>query len=79
LTVTIAWDKIVDKDVKSIDDKDIGKIKNLFQDHVHIESGLVSKDSYSVPKSFVERYEDDKVFLSLTKDEVKEKFKDKSD
>jgi hypothetical protein len=78
LTVNIAWDKIVDKDFKSTDDKDIGKIKNLFQDHVRIEAGLISKDSYSIPKSFVERYEDDKVYLSLPEAEVKEKFKDKS-
>jgi hypothetical protein len=78
MTVTIAWDKIVDKDVKSIDDRDIGKIKNIFEDHVHIESGLIGKDSYSVPKSFVERFEDDKVFLYLSEAEVKEKYKDKS-
>ena len=78
LTVSIAWDKIVDKDVKSIDEKDIGKIKHIFQDHIHIETGLVGKDHYSVPKSFVERYEDDHVFLSLAKNEVKDKFKDQS-
>ncbi len=78
LTVTIAWDKIVDKDVKSTDGKDIGKINNLFQDHIHSESGLINKDTYSLPKSFIERYEDDKVYLSLSEAKVKEKFKDKS-
>ena len=36
MTVTIEWDKIVDKDVKSIDDKDIGKNKHVFQDHIYI-------------------------------------------
>ena len=79
LTVGIAWEKIVGKDVKSIDEKDIGEIKNILEDHIYIEKGLVSKDRYSVPKSFAERYEDDHVILSLTEDEVKEKYKDKSD
>lgn len=75
MTVSIAWDKIVGKKVKSIDDKDIGKIKQIFEDHVQIDSGLVSKDHYSVPKSFVEKYVDDHVVLSLPEKEIKEKFK----
>lgn len=79
MTVGIAWDKVVGKEVKSIDEKDIGEIKNILEDHIYIEKGLVSKDRYSVPKSFAERYEDDHVILSLTEDEVKEKYKDKSD
>ena len=74
MTVNIAWDKIIGKKVKSIDDKDIGKIKQVFEDHIQIKTGLIGKD-HSIPKSYVERYEDDKVFLSLTKGEIKEKFK----
>jgi hypothetical protein len=75
LTVGLSWDKVIGKDVKSIDEKDIGKIKDISQDHIQIEKGLVDKERYSVPKSFAERYEDDLVFLSLTEDEIKDKFK----
>ncbi len=75
MTVGLSWDKVIGKDVKSIDEKDIGKIKDISQDHIQIEKGLVDKERYSVPKSFAERYEDDLVFLSLTEDEIKDKFK----
>lgn len=77
MTVGIAWEKIIGKDVKSIDDKGIGKIKQIFEDHVQIEKGLVSKEHYSVPKSFVEKYVDDHVILSLPEKEIKEKYKKK--
>lgn len=75
LTVGLSWDKVIGKDVKSIDEKDIGKIKDISQDHIQIEKGLVDKEHYSIPKSFAERYENDHVFLSLTEDEIKDKFK----
>ena len=75
MTVGITWDKVVGKDVKSVDKKDIGKIKQISEDHIQIEKGLVRKEHYSVPKSFAERYEDDHVFLSLTENELKDKYK----
>jgi hypothetical protein len=75
LTVGLSWDKVIGKDVKSVDEKDIGKIKDVSQDHIQIEKGLVDKEQYSIPKSFAERYENDQVFLSLTEDEIKDKFK----
>jgi len=75
LTIGLSWDKVIGKDVKSVDEKDIGKIKDISEDHIQIEKGLVDKEYYSVPKSFAERYEDDQVFLSLTEDEIKDKFK----
>jgi hypothetical protein len=75
LTVGLSWDKVIGKDVKSVDEKDIGKIKDVSQDHIQIEKGLVDKEQYSIPKSFAERYENDHVFLSLTEDEIKDKFK----
>ena len=76
LTVGLSWDKVIGKDVKSVDEKDIGKIKDVSQDHIQIEKGLVDKEHYSIPKSFAERYENDHVFLSLTEDEIKDKFKE---
>ncbi len=75
MTVGLSWDKVIGKDVKSIDEKDIGKIKDISQDHIQIEKGLVGKDHYSVPKSVVDRYEDDHVFLSLTENEINDKYK----
>ncbi len=78
LTVGLSWDKLKGKNAKSIDNKEIGKIKEISQDYIQIEKGLVSKDYFSVPKYFVEGYEDDDIVISLTEDEIKNKFMNKS-
>ena len=78
LTVGLSWDKAKGKSAKSIDKKDIGQIKELSEDYIQIQKGLVSKDNFFVPKYFVEGYEDDDIILSLTEDEIISKFMTKS-
>jgi hypothetical protein len=78
LTVGLAWDKLKGKNARSLDNKEIGKIKEISQDYIQIEKGLVSKDYFFVPKYFVEGYEADDIILSLTEDEIKNKFMNKS-
>jgi hypothetical protein len=74
LTVGLSWDKAIDKTAKSINDKEIGKIKDISQDYIQIEKGFMDKDRYFIPKYFVEGYKDDDIILSLTEDEIKDKF-----
>jgi len=74
LTVGLSWDEAIDKTAKSINNKEIGKIKHISQDYIQIEKGLMDKDQYFVPKYFVEGYDDDDIILSLTEDEIKDKF-----
>jgi hypothetical protein len=74
LTVGLSWDKAIDKTAKSINDKEIGKIKHISQNYIQIEKGLMDKDRYFIPKYFVEGYKDDDIILSLTEDEIKDKF-----
>lgn len=74
LTIGLSWDKAKGKNAKSIDNKEIGKIKEISQDYIQIKKGIVDRDYFFVPKYFVEGYEDDDIILSLTEDEIKEKF-----
>ena len=79
LTVGLSWDKAKGKNVKSIDKKDIGKIKEISQDYIQIKKGILDKDHYFVPKYFVEGYdENDDIIISLTEDEIKNKFMNES-
>jgi hypothetical protein len=78
LTVGLSWDKAKGKSVKSIDKKDIGKIKEISQDYIQIKKGIVDKEYFFVPKYFVEGYDEDDIIVSLTEDEIKTKFFNKS-
>ena len=70
----ISWDKAIDKKVKSKDDKDLGKIQSITNDYIQTKDGTVSKNYYYIPKYYLEGYDGDHLWVSLTKDEVKSRF-----
>lgn len=70
----ISWDKAIGKEVKSNDKKDVGKIQSVTTEYITTKDGLVSKKYYSIPKQYVQRFDGDKIWISLTKDEIKGRF-----
>jgi hypothetical protein len=73
-SIIISWDESADKKVKSIDDKDLGKVQNVTKDYIQTKEGAVLKKSYFIPKYYVQGYDGDSIWVSLRKDEVKERF-----
>jgi hypothetical protein len=78
LTVGLSWDKAKGKNAKSIERKEIGKIKEISQDYIQIKKGIIDADYFFVPKYFVEGYEDDDIIISLTEAEIKDNFFNKT-
>jgi hypothetical protein len=74
----ISWDKAIGKKVKSSDDKDLGKVESITLDYIQTKEGMVSKTYYFIPKYHLSGYDGDKLWVSLTKDEVKAKFERES-
>jgi hypothetical protein len=72
--VSVPWDKVIDKKVKSSDNKDLGKVKSIASLFIEADEGVVSKKRYFIPKYFIESFDGDNVLASLTKDEVKSKY-----
>jgi hypothetical protein len=70
----ISWDKAIDMKVKSSDNKDLGKIQSITKDYIQTKEGLVSKNYYFIPKYSIQGYDGDKLWVSLTKDDVKARF-----
>jgi hypothetical protein len=70
----ISWDKAIGKKVKSSDDKDLGKVESITLDYIQTKEGMISKTYYFIPKYHLSGYDGDKLWVSLTKDEVKTKF-----
>ena len=48
---------MIGEEVKSADDKDLGKVESIAPDYVEVKEGTVSKKHYYIPKSFVEEYD----------------------
>jgi hypothetical protein len=74
LTVNTSWDKVIDKKVKSSDKEELGKIKSIGQYFVELEDGVISKKHYFVPKKYLQQYDEDTIYSTLTNDEIKQKY-----
>src|SRR5215213_1143315 len=73
-SIIISWDESADKKVKSSDDKDLGKVQNVTKDYIQTKEGAVLKKSYFIPKYYVQGYDGDSIWVSLRKDDIKERF-----
>ena len=70
----ISWDKAVGEKVKSSDDKDLGKVESITRDYIQTKEGTLGKNYYYIPKYYMQGYDGDHLWVSLTKDEVKSRF-----
>jgi hypothetical protein len=50
MTDILSWNNSIDKEVKTIDDKMVGKIRNVTKDFMQITKGIVDRQYYFVPK-----------------------------
>jgi len=69
------WDEIVKKEARGINDYDLG-VHEVEPEIVVTKRGLVDKDKFYLPKSLVERFDGDKVWFSITKDDAQNYKKD---
>jgi hypothetical protein len=70
------WDEIVKKEARGINDYDLGEVHEVEPEIVVTKRGLVDKDKFYLPKSLVERFDGDKVWFSITKEDARNYKKD---
>jgi hypothetical protein len=70
----ISWDKAIDKKVKSSNNQDLGKVHSITREYIQTKEGLIGKKYYFIPKYYIQGYDGDHIWISLTKDEVKTRF-----
>ena len=71
---TINWNDIINHDTRSIDDADLGKVKGLYEPFIVIERGTINKEKLYIPKSLIERYSANVLYLSITEQEAKDTY-----
>jgi hypothetical protein len=68
---TIDWDKVIKKEARGLDDYDLGEVQEVNEDIVKTKKGVVDKDKFYLPRSKAIRFDEDKLWFSVTKDEAK--------
>ena len=71
---TRIWKTIKGKNVKTNDGKDIGKIKEISENHLQVEQGKVHKHSFWVPKYVADAFDGKVLWLLLSEEEVRERY-----
>jgi hypothetical protein len=69
---TINWNDIINQDTRSIDDADLGRVKGLYEPFIVIEKGTINKEKIYIPKSLIEKYSGNVLYLSITEQEAKD-------
>jgi hypothetical protein len=69
--VKISGKKMINKSVKSIDGKDLGKIQNITADYVELKHGGTH---YFIPKLHIKEFDKEDLYVLQTKDEIKDKY-----
>ena len=72
--IGMSWDNVIDKEVKSADKQDLGKVESITKHYVEVKQGTISKKHYFIPKYYIQGYDGHKLWASLTKDEIKHKY-----
>jgi hypothetical protein len=72
--VEVSWDKLIEKKVKSSDGKDLGDVESVSTNYIEVKEGVVNKKRYFIPKYYIQGFDGDNLWVSLTKDQIKERF-----
>ena len=64
------WDDILKKEARGKNDYDLGEVHELEPEIVVTKRGLVDKDKFYLPKTLDERFDGDKVWFSITKEDA---------
>ena len=67
---TILWEQLKGKKVKTNDGKDLGEIKEVSENYVRLEKGIVNKDKYWVPKYVADAYDGKVLWLLVSSDDI---------
>jgi hypothetical protein len=71
------WNKVIKKEAKSNDNKELGEIQGTEYSCLVVERGLVHKEFFYIPKDLVENYDGKTVKFRISEEEIEEKYVNK--
>jgi hypothetical protein len=71
---TVAWQELKGEKVRTNDDKDLGRIKNVSIYHLRIEKGSLKKRSFWIPKNLVDVFDGKHLWLKSNESELHQKY-----
>jgi hypothetical protein len=69
------WDSLSDKEAKTLDNFELGKVKQVAEDYIYTEKGHLQKEKFFVPRRFADRFDGKTLWFSITKPQAEGEFK----
>jgi uncharacterized protein (TIGR02271 family) len=70
----IDWDDVIKKEARGSDDEDLGEVKEIDEDYVLVQKGLINKEKFYIPKNMAESYDGSVLRFNISKEEVRNRF-----
>ncbi len=72
---SIDWTDVLKKEARGINDDDLGEVQEIRENDIITKTGIVDKETYSIPKNLVARYDGHNLWFNITKDQAKSQYK----
>lgn len=66
----IDWNNAIKKEARGLDDYDLGEVQDLNEEFVITKKGVVDKDKFYLPKSKAVKFDGDKLWFEVSKEEA---------
>lgn len=71
---TTLWKTLKGKNVKTNDGKDLGEIKEISDNYVHVQKGTIRKESFWIPKYVADAYDGETLWLLIGEEELRSRY-----
>jgi len=68
---TIDWDQVIKKEARGLDDYDLGEVQKVDEEYVITKKGVVDKNEFYLPRNKVNKFDGDKLWFEVSKDEAR--------
>ncbi len=71
---TTLWKTLKGKNVKTNDGKDLGEIKEVSENYLHMEKGTIHKERFWIPKYIADAFDGKTLWLLMEEEELRGKY-----
>ena len=72
---SIDWNKVIKSEARGLNDDSLGEVQQILPNDIITTVGVVDKESYCIPKSFLDGFDGRNLWLKISKDEAKSRYK----
>jgi len=71
---TTLWRTLKGKNVRTNDGKDLGEIKEVSENYLHVEKGTIRKEKFWIPKYVADAFDGKTLWLLIDEEELRAKY-----